>query len=191
MQKIYIRLIFLLTLLASGPIFAQSVIQNSGVPEEIRNDFELRFNGASKVVWMKDSPQYYGARFKFQGQKMQTVYSAVDRRWVQTVEPVTYEAFPDSAQRFIAGQYPGYHQKNTKKVSTRNYGILYEVNLQKDLKGVELAFDMHGKLVREDKIVYEPGQGEELSEEQKKPKGLKARLKGLGNRSIDSTENLP
>lgn len=134
---------------------AQSLIQSGAVPDEVKNDFELRFSNATKVLWFKDSPSYYGARFKVEKKKVQAVYSIQDRQWVQTVEPINYEEMPDSAQQFIAGKYPEYRAKTPRKVSTRSYGILYEVVLAKDLHAVELAFDMHGKLVREDEMVME------------------------------------
>lgn len=142
-------LTLLILFLSIGPTLnAQSVIQAGAVPDEIRNDFDLRFNNAAKVLWFKDSPNYYGARFKIEKKKVQAVYSIQDRQWVQTVEPISFEEMPDSAQKFIAGKYPQHHHKNPKKVSTRSYGILYEVVIGKDLRAVELAFDMHGKLIR-------------------------------------------
>ena len=179
MQKFLFLFLLAVGLAAGQPLFAQSVIQASGVPEEIKEDFEQRFNGATKVTWMKDSPDYYGARFKFADKRVQTVYSAIDGKWIQTVEPVEYEEFPDSARFYVEGNYPKYNTHDPKKVSTRSYGILFEVNLKKDLKGVELAFDMHGNLVREDKVVYEPGAAPEHAEEKEKPKGLKAKLQKL------------
>ena len=175
-------MLFLLLLTSGGVGHAQSMIQTSGVPEAIRNDFDLRFSDASRVLWFKDIPSYYGARFKWAGKKIQAVYSAQDLQWVQTVEPIQYAEIPDSAQRYIAGRFPGHHHKDPKKVSTRSYGILYEVVMGKDLKAVELAFDMHGKLVREDEMVLENDSSMDGGEQEEKPKGLRARLKKLGGK---------
>lgn len=182
LQNIPFLLLLTLGMFLGTSLSAQSMIQASAVPDEVRNDFELRFSDAAKVFWFKDGPSYYGARFKVKGKKIQTVYSRQDRQWVQTVEPITYEEMPDSALQYIAGRYPEHKHKNPRKVSTRNYGILFEVVLGKDLHAVELAFDMHGVLVREDEMVMENDSSIDVSDQEEKPKGLKARFKKLGNR---------
>jgi len=157
------------------PLKAQTPISASAVPDEIRDDFDLRFNGANKVVWFKDGSAYYGVRFRMEDKKVEAVYQSADRRWTQTVEPVSFEEFPDASQYYVATYFPDHEKKAERKVSTRSYGILYEIVVGKGMNAVELAFDMHGKLIREDKIVLEAESSwkeeEDVSGDTRSPKG--------------------
>lgn len=56
------------------------------------------------------------------------------------------------------------------KVSTRKYGILYEIKILGEAKTIQMTFDMHGKLVdKEEKEAVEE------QEEEKEP-GVKEKL---------------
>lgn len=165
--------------LGTQAVQAQTPVSASAIPDEIRDDFKLRFNGANKVVWFKDGAAYYGVRFKMLDKKVEAVYQARDRRWTQTVEPVTYEEFPDAARYYVESYFPEHQKKASKKVATRSYGILYEIVVGKDLHAVELAFDMNGKLIREDSVVLEPDSVMDTEAGEEETKRPKAKLKNL------------
>ena len=55
-----------------------------------------------------------------------------------------------------------------------------EIVVGKDLHAVELAFDMHGQLIREDDVVLEQDSTFEEEEQGKEKKGLRARFKKVG-----------
>lgn len=174
MFRILLILQVALLLRVSG--FSQAMIHEKEVPAEILEDFQYRFHTAEQVVWLKQSQQYYGARFKEGKRAGEVVYDA-QGEWQQTEQEISYREMPDSARSYCRQTYPDYKAKAALKVSTRRYGILYELVITGG-KQVMMTFDMHGKLLeeKEAEIVVE----EEPT--QKEGKGLKGKLNKLVRR---------
>jgi hypothetical protein len=130
------------------PVFAsaQLVVREKQVPEEIRDDFALRFDAAESVQWLKQGNAYYGARFQLKGEAVEAVY-AQDGQWEQTDEAIAYAALPDKARTFLARTYPGLLAHSNHKVATRRHGIVYEVMVSGTGTHRFLTFDMHGELL--------------------------------------------
>lgn len=128
-------------------LLAQEPMREKQVPQEIRDDFALRFHEAQSIQWHRDRDQYIGANFKVQDQQVQVVYQQTDGQWVQTQEDIPYVAMPDPARAHLGSTYPEYTAKEILKVSTRRYGILYEILIQNASEQIALTFDMHGKLL--------------------------------------------
>lgn len=136
----------------SAPVVAvraQQVVKDKQVPQEIRDDFGLRFNEAEGIVWLKEGDEHFGAKCKVKGNDVEVVYSANDGQWVQTTEDIAYTALPDQARAYCREKYPDYAAELVQKVSTRRYGILFEIRIGLDRKKVMMTFDMHGKLLEE------------------------------------------
>lgn len=151
---------------------AQEMVREKQVPQEIRDDFGLRFSEAESISWLKEGDDFFGARFKVKGKDVQAVYGA-DGQWVQTAEQIPYLAMPDPARDYCRGNYPDYSANDVKKVSTRRYGILYEIRISGERKQIGMTFDMHGKLLEEKEAALE---GENAGGEQH---GVKGKLQGL------------
>ncbi|MEM7038216.1 MAG: PepSY-like domain-containing protein, partial [Bacteroidota bacterium] len=149
----------------AGMTFAQEAIKENEVPPEIREDFQYRFHEAKDILWLQQGDSYYGARFKLDGDLSEAVYTA-DGQWIQTEEPITYRQMPDRARDYCRSNYPEYSAKDVRKVSTRKYGILYEIRIRKSQKQIGMTFDMNGKLLDENESEVE------VQEE----KGLKGKL---------------
>lgn len=166
------RLLFALCLcLFAAFAHGQDVIKEKQVPPDIREDFEFRFHNAEDITWLKQADQYYGARFTLEGDAAEAVYTR-EGTWIQTEEIIHYREMPDSARKYCRHNYPEYQAKDIKKVSTRKYGILYEILIRGDRKQIGMTFDMHGKLLQEN--------AEEIEAlEAQKQKGIKGKLNKL------------
>ena len=140
------RLWLLLCLACLPPLFsaAQVPLREKQVPQEVRDDFALRFDAAESVHWFKQGDAYYGARFQLKGQAVEAVYDQ-DAQWEQTDETIAYSALPDKARAHLARTYSGSNAHSAHKVSTRRFGIVYEVMVSGTGVHRFLTFDMHGE----------------------------------------------
>ncbi|HHG83246.1 MAG TPA: hypothetical protein ENJ82_00725 [Bacteroidetes bacterium] len=152
---------------------AQSVIREKQVPPLVLEEFAYRFQDAEHIVWKQQGEQYYWAEFK-QGNVLTQVIYHPNGRWEQTEREISYRQMPDSARAYCRLNYADYQAKMTKKVSTRRYGILYELQIVGNQKVVEMTFDMHGKLLDE--------QEAEMVVESPSEKGIKGRFNKLMRR---------
>jgi hypothetical protein len=146
-MKIRLLLLVLLSVGAFG-LRAQQVIRETAVPPEVREEFVSRFADVEGLIWLKQGDDFYGARFKIKDQSYEAIY-APNGDWVQTEQQIAYLDMPDEARSYCRAHYPDYQSKSVKKVSTRRYGILYEIKIADNLQQVAMTFDMHGKLIEE------------------------------------------
>lgn len=139
---------FLLGLATLPPLWAsaQLPLREKQVPQEVRDDFALRFDAAESVHWLKQGDEYYGARFQHRGRYVEVVYDQAGH-WEQTDEEILFATLPDKARSYLTHAYPGHEAHSVRKVSTRREGIVYEVMVSRDGSHRALAFDMHGELL--------------------------------------------
>lgn len=166
MKHLFLWLCFLIAF--TETLVAQDVIRKNAVPPAVVEEFEYRFSAAENVIWLKEGEQFYGARFQVNGQDAEAIYNP-NGDWVQTEQEIPYQEMPDSARNYCRSNYPDYQAKAVKKVSTRKYGILYEIRVLGAAKQIGMTFDMHGKLVKEKEIAA-------VEEEQTAKVGVKEKL---------------
>lgn len=106
-MQIPFRQWLLLGLATLPPLWAsaQLPIREKQVPQEVRDDFALRFDAAESVQWLKQGDAYYGARFQFRGHGVEVVYDQ-EGHWEQTDEEILFAALPDKARSYLAHAYP-------------------------------------------------------------------------------------
>ena len=168
MMKVLIALLCIIGLgLSNG--FSQDAVKKSSVPPAVIEEFEARFADAESVAWYRQGESFYGARFQTLEKNAEVVF-APNGEWVQTEQEIAYLEMPDEARAYCRTHYPDYQAKDVLKVSTRKYGILYEIKILGEAKTIQMTFDMHGKLVdKEEKEAVEE------QEEEKEP-GVKEKL---------------
>lgn len=160
------------------PFFAsaQLALREKQVPQEIRDDFALRFDAAESVQWLKQGDTYYGARFQLKGRAVEAVYGQ-DAQWEQTQEEIAYAAMPDQARAYLRQTYPDYTAQAVHKVATRRFGILYEITISGGGKQRLLSFDMHGARLSDQSA--EPVPAETAAEAQPEAEKPAPKLQGL------------
>jgi hypothetical protein len=151
---------------------AQEVIKKSAVPPAVMEEFDSRFADAENVVWLRQGDQLYGARFKVGEHDAEAIYTP-NGEWVQTEQEIPYLEMPDDARSYCRSNYPDYQAKAVKKVSTRKYGILYEIKVLGAAKQIGMTFDMHGKLVEKKEMEAEEAQPESTGVKEKFSKMFK------------------
>lgn len=129
-------------------VFGQEVVRKAAVPNVVIEEFDARFVDITTVVWLHSSNDLYIARFDIKKQSAQAVFEA-NGYWLETEQEITYLELPDSARAFCKMNYPSYQAKKIQKVSTRKYGILYELTIVGEGLRRDLSFDMHGGLIEQ------------------------------------------
>lgn len=143
-------------------VLAQDAIKKSAVPPAVVEEFEARFADAENVAWLRQGESLYGARFQVLGKDAEAIYTPTGE-WVQTEQDIAYLEMPDDARSYCRSNYPDYQAKAVKKVSTRKYGILYEIRILGNAKTIGMTFDMHGKLIDKKEVEAEEEQGQQES----------------------------
>lgn len=151
MMHIYTKVLMVWAALASlgiGSLQAQEAVRKAAVPPAVVEEFEARFAEAENVAWLRQGEELYGARFQVAGHATEAIFTPAGE-WIQTEQDIPYLDMPDDARNYCRSNYPDYQAKAVKKVSTRKYGILYEIKVLGGMKQVGMTFDMHGRLVEE------------------------------------------
>ncbi len=149
----------------------QDMIRKSAVPPSVLEEFDARFVDVTNIVWLRTSNDYYIAKFKIKDQKAQSVFQE-GGEWMETEQEIGYLEMPDSARAYCRGNYSTYYPKKIQKVSTRKYGILYEIAITGEGLRRDLTFNMHGKLVAEKESALE----EEKVAEEEAPTSIKDKM---------------
>lgn len=145
-KKISGMIVLLALLCSASQVWAQDMVRKASVPEPVLSEFEARFGEVPNVAWLQQGEEIYGARFEVKEKATEALFLP-NGQWFQTTEEIAYREMPDSARAFCRGNYAQYQAKEILKVSTRKYGILYELGIVGEGKWVQLTFDMHGGLV--------------------------------------------
>ena len=163
---------------------AQEMIRKSAVPPAVLEEFDARFIDIDNIVWLQASNELYLAQFEIKDMKAQAVFQA-NGQWLETEQAIAYLEMPDSARNYCRGNYPNYQAKEIQKVSTRKYGILYEIKMVGEGLRRELTFDMHGALVDSKEINLEQeALGASETEEPASIKDKMGKLFGKKERNI-------
>jgi hypothetical protein len=145
---------------------AQMGIAERSVPGIIMNDFQYRFVDAENVSWVKLANNHYGAKFVFRNQKTEAVYEE-GGTWLQSVMEIPFEYLPEDAQKYCRSYHGGSKMRSIQQISSRSYGILYDVSLVEDLRNYVITFDQYGKKTEvrelEDIVVDEPAEKKKLN----------------------------
>lgn len=123
---------------------AQMGIPERSVPGIILNDFQYRFVDAQNVSWVKLANNHYGAKFSFRDLKTEAVYEE-GGNWLQSTTDIPFDYLPEDAQKYCRSYHGGSKMKSIQQISSRSYGILYDVSLIEDLHNYVITFDQYGK----------------------------------------------
>ena len=130
-------------LCAYSSSFAQSKI-----PTAATTAFNQKFLSASKVKWEKESSNNYEAEFELKGVKYSANFS-VNGEWLETESPFSFNQLPEKVQTSFNTSHKGVTPKAVSKIETSKQGTIYELEITKGLKTVELFFKQDGSETKE------------------------------------------
>ena len=180
----YLRLLILLCLISVGTFAFSQSLSSTEIPEMAKEDFAVRFENPRGVVWKKDVSGYVGAIFVNELPERRipvtVVYTANTGFWVQTREEAIWDQLPDSTKNHITSEeYLEFEMGKFYLLTTRDYGVMYEVTLRKNLNRIVLTFDQHGSLVETKENEVQPRLAKDTPKKWKLPKLGTKKANGL------------
>ena len=165
MKHTLILCLFLLPLSA----ICQQKIQEKDVPDQIRYDLKQKYPRQEEITWMKQGNDFFGARFVAAEHPTEVIYLA-DGQWYQTTEEVGFRELPDTLIRFLRLNYSGKEIGTITQVTTRKFGVLFDIPILEEKSRHIITFDRYGKIVEEkDEVIEETNLAP--TEEKKNPLG--------------------
>ena len=141
MNKIILTAMVLLGTYATS--FAQSK-----TPTAVTTAFNQKFPNATKVKWEKESTNNYEAAFELKGEKYSANFSEKGE-WLETESTFTFNQLPEKVQTAFTSSHKGKKPKAVSKIETLNQGTIYELEILKGIKTVELFYKQDGTEIKE------------------------------------------
>jgi hypothetical protein len=141
MKKIIFAAMVLLCAYATS--FAQSK-----TPTAATAAFNQKFPNATKVKWDKESSNNYEAEFELKGVKYSANFSEKGE-WLETESPFSFNQLPEKVQTAFNTSHKGVTPKAVSKIETSKQGTIYELEITKGIKTVELFYKQDGTETKE------------------------------------------
>ncbi len=119
---------------------------NENVPATVKTAFSQKFATATDVKWGKESETEWEVEFKLDGKSYSANYD-LKGEWLETEYAITANEIPAAIKTIVDKEYAGYKIKESE-ISETAKGKVYELEMVKGKKKVEVAFDMNGKLIK-------------------------------------------
>jgi len=124
-------------------------------PQKVKDAFTKKFPTAKKVKWDKKNATEWEAEFKMN----KTEYSAnflEDGTWTETEHEIDEREIPQNVKSSLMTEYSGYKIKVSELSETKD-GMLYEFEIKKGERMMEISVDSTGNIVKKE-VIKENGE---------------------------------
>lgn len=138
----------LFLVIALSAIFTLNACAQKNVPANVKTAFNQKFPTATNVKWGKENSKEWEAEFKMDNKEYSANYDN-NGSWIETEYVITTNEIPEEVKTAIDKDYVGYNIA-LSEVSETVTGKVYEFELKKGTKKIEVAFDPYGKVINKD-----------------------------------------
>ncbi|WP_462254619.1 PepSY-like domain-containing protein [Ferruginibacter sp.] len=117
------------------------------VPKAVSDAFAKKFPAAMEIKWGKENANEYEADFKMSGNKMSANFLA-DGSWTETEATIAVNDLPAIVVATVKTKYPAHTIAGAGKIEKANGEILYETELKKGSKKMEVILNADGSIVK-------------------------------------------
>ncbi len=131
---------------ASVTLIAFTPETKDKVPQVVKDAFAKKFPTAKKVDWEKENEKEWEAEFKLN----KVEYSAnflEDGTWKETEHEIDEKEVPQNIILSLKSNFPGYEIEEAE-ISETAEGMVYEFEIEKGKNEMEVAIDVHGKVIK-------------------------------------------
>jgi uncharacterized membrane protein YkoI len=135
-------------MLFSASLFAGTI--NKDVPKAVKDAFDKKFPNAKSVSWDQENQSEWEAEFKMEGMD----YSAnFDNQgtWKETEHEIKESDVPQNVMASLKKKFSDYKIKESE-ISETSSGMVYEFEVKKSGKTMEIAIDENGKIVNRESV---------------------------------------
>ena len=153
--------LFLFALLISCYSKGDDVIENKEVdidaktgkafedlPDVVLKNFKAKYPGANFVKWEKDE-DIFDVVFILDGQEYEAEFDKTGK-WIETEEEIKIGDLPEAIQKVLHTNYSGYKIVEAEYVETADYGVIYDVVIEKGDEIIEIYFYPDGMILKEE-----------------------------------------
>lgn len=141
MKKIFFSVLLLICIITTG--FAKSKI-----PLVVTTDFNLKFPNATNVKWYKENAHEYEAEFDWNGANYSANFSDKGE-WLETESPSSFNQLPEKVKTEFNKLHKGAKVKGVSKIDTSKGKTIFEVEIMKGARIVELFYTEDGTETKE------------------------------------------
>ncbi len=117
-------------------------------PVAVKKSFEVKFPGASKLKWGKESKTVFEVEFVLNGINMTANFSR-EGKWQETETQINTSDFPEPVKNSIDKNYKGWNILKAERTESENDGITYEALLKSGKHKKAVEFKSDGSLFKE------------------------------------------
>ena len=122
--------------------------QSQDIPDVVLRNFQAKYPHANAVKWKKDEDIFI-VEFILDGQEYEAEYDNTGK-WLETEKEIRIIDLPEAIKKIINTKYSGYDVKETEYAETADYGIQYEVVIEKSDKKIEIYFHPDGMILKQE-----------------------------------------
>jgi len=128
--------------------FACSDMGKDKVPKVVKDAFSKKFPTAKKVHWDKESDKEWEAEFKMNKMEYSANFLA-DGTWKETEHEIDKNDIPQTVMNTLSNSFLGYDIEESEISETKD-GTVYEFEIEKGEREMEVAIDSNGKIVKKE-----------------------------------------
>ncbi len=145
-------LLFSVALIFSASCFSQK-IDESDVPDAVKNTFKVRFPLAASTQWEKED-SLYNATFLMDQTTTEAEFSDKGA-WIETEWEIPVEYTPKAIKNYMDTAYAGYKIRELEIMDYPVDGKLYKAEISKKKDCQNLYFTLNGEFKKNEKVVCE------------------------------------
>ena len=123
--------------------------ESGDIPDVVLRNFQAKYANANSVKWEKEE-DIFKVEFILDGQEYEAEFDN-SGKWLETEKEINISDLPEAIQKVLNTKYSGYGIEETEYAETADYGIVYEVVIEKGDKEIELYLYPDGMILKEER----------------------------------------
>ena len=142
------RIILLLSII----LFLTSIsysqkIDESRIPDTVKNSFYCKFPNAGSVKWGKESKSVYEAEFKLNDTDMSANFSE-EGEWLETETEIQVTSLPQAVTDAVNRDYKDARITGASRIERPDNKIIYEADIKYNHHKKEVLYDEQGNAAK-------------------------------------------
>ncbi len=122
--------------------------QKYNVPAKVKSSFTQKFPEAKRVKWDKENDNEWEAEFKMKGKEYSANFDN-NGNWKETEYEIKKYQIPEAVQSTLDKDFNGFKIEESE-ISETTDGKVYEFELEKGDKEIEVAISINGKIIKQE-----------------------------------------
>jgi hypothetical protein len=122
--------------------------KSEDIPDAALKNFRAKYPNANSVKWEKEG-NIFDVEFILDGREYEAEFDNTGK-WLETEKYIKIGDLPKTIQQVLNTQYSGYEIGEAEYVETADYGIIYEVVIEKGDNKIEIYFYPDAMILKEE-----------------------------------------